>query len=111
MKFVSVLGHLARGVVDPESRRLSTLVIHLIQLWVDQLVIVAWEGVHLKFVPFLSGKLENPASIKLGNQVSALWVVDAVLLPACENFRLQLCGLLTGFDTALSFEVATDQLA
>ena len=68
------------------------------------------EAVYALLVARLGLELECPAAVNLGQQVLALWVVDTVVLPALHQLSLQLCGLVTGRDTSLRLEVATDQL-
>ena len=70
---------------------------------------MSWVALYLLTIALLSLELEGPASVKLGDQMIALGMVDSVLLPAASEFGFQLGGFLRSFDSTLSLEVATDE--
>ena len=70
---------------------------------------MSWVALYLLTIALLSLELEGPASVKLGDQMIALGMVDSVLLPAASEFGFQRGGFLRGFDSTLSLEVATDE--
>ena len=103
----SVLGHLEWAVVHPVSLGVSALHVHLIDFGGHQLLEVSWVLLYLRRVLFATYHVDGPASVILRHQVQTFGMVDAVLLPAINQFVLEHRCLL-GRDASLSLEVPSD---
>ena len=68
-----------------------------------------WVLRDLLLIFLLSDEVDTPSFVKLGNEVNALVMVDAILFPALDQLTLQPLGLVRE-DVRPLLEIATDQL-
>jgi hypothetical protein len=92
----------------PVAFRISTFEVHLVWHWSKHAIEMTWVQLDLVVEPLLVTHLNSPALVEARDQMSALDMVDAVLLPAVVKF-LSVDGSLFAFDLACSFEKATNE--
>ena len=85
---LSILGHLEGAILDPETRRVLTLEVHVIKSGCEQVLEVRRVLRNLLLIFLLCDQIDGPTFVKLWDQVHALRVIHSILFPALYKFGL-----------------------